>query len=629
MINIKFNRRMGAVFGITAAICSSFIPMSSEVAQAAAATSFPDYSTVDVGVGKVWDKSFFAPYVDATSWPPYAIADEVSKHGNKHYMLGFIVAANATTCSPSWGTYYSAEKGPLNTQIKSLRAMGGDVMVSFGGAANTALWSACQNTNNLKEQYKRFVDAYGLTNIDFDIEGASATDSASIDRNSKALAMLQSEWQAQGKQVKVWYTLPVLPTGLDSNGLSVVRSAIKYGVKLDGVNVMTMDYGNSAAPSPSGKMGQYGIQAITSLQSQLQSLYSTAGINKTDADLWAMVGTTPMIGKNDVQSEIFTLQDAQQTLDFAKQKGVGMIGFWSINRDAPCANGSTSLSDTCSSVTQQPYDFTKLFAAYNADSGTPSAGTGTGGTTGGGSTGGTGSTGNTGNTGGTGSTGGTETGNGTSVEWSSSTVYVAGDQVTYQGNTYQAKWWTQGNTPGAIVVNDWDTPWKLIATGSSTGSTGESTTPAVDTKSPTVPSGLAASAITSKSLTLSWTASSDNVGVTGYTVYQGGVQIGTSSGTSYAVSGLSAGTSYTYTVQAVDAAGNKSVASSEVTVTTTAASSGGTTTTAPTWDAAKVYVAGNQVMFQGHLFKAQWWTQGDQPDANAAHVWDNVWKLIQ
>ena len=93
-----------------------------------------------------------------------------------------------------------------------------------------------------------------------------------------------------------------------------------------------------------------------------------------------------------------------------------------------------------------------------------------------------------------------------------------------------------------------------------------------DTQSPGVPTNLAASNITATSFTLSWTASTDNVGVTGYDVYQNGIKINPSNitGTSYNISGLTAGTTYSYSVKAKDAAGNQSALSATVDVTTTA-----------------------------------------------------------
>ncbi|MCU7821729.1 glycoside hydrolase family 6 protein [Kitasatospora sp. DSM 101779] len=101
-----------------------------------------------------------------------------------------------------------------------------------------------------------------------------------------------------------------------------------------------------------------------------------------------------------------------------------------------------------------------------------------------------------------------------------------------------------------------------------------------DTQAPTAPSGLTSPAKTSGSVTLSWTASTDNVGVTGYDVYRGGALVGSSATTSFTDTGLAASTAYSYTVKAKDAAGNVSAASATLSVTTSA---GGTADTqAPT-----------------------------------------------
>ncbi len=92
----------------------------------------------------------------------------------------------------------------------------------------------------------------------------------------------------------------------------------------------------------------------------------------------------------------------------------------------------------------------------------------------------------------------------------------------------------------------------------------------LDTQAPTVPTGLNASNITQTSFTLSWTASTDNVAVTGYEIYRNGTLLRTVTGTSDFISGLSPSTSYSMTVKAKDAAGNVSPASNALVVTTLA-----------------------------------------------------------
>ncbi len=89
-----------------------------------------------------------------------------------------------------------------------------------------------------------------------------------------------------------------------------------------------------------------------------------------------------------------------------------------------------------------------------------------------------------------------------------------------------------------------------------------------DTTSPSVPAGLTAASASTSQINLSWTASSDNVGVTGYKVYRNGTQIATATASSYSDTGLAASTSYTYTVSAFDAAGNVSGQSASVSAKT-------------------------------------------------------------
>ena len=94
---------------------------------------------------------------------------------------------------------------------------------------------------------------------------------------------------------------------------------------------------------------------------------------------------------------------------------------------------------------------------------------------------------------------------------------------------------------------------------------------ASDTTAPSIPTSLTSSNITQTSATISWSASTDNIGVTGYKIFNNGTQVGTSTTTSYSLTGLTAGTTYSITIQAYDAAGNTSASSTTLSLTTTAA----------------------------------------------------------
>ncbi|MFG2823925.1 fibronectin type III domain-containing protein [Kitasatospora sp. NPDC048365] len=129
-------------------------------------------------------------------------------------------------------------------------------------------------------------------------------------------------------------------------------------------------------------------------------------------------------------------------------------------------------------------------------------------------------------------------------------------------------------TTAEIYTNGWYGQGTYYADDISLDGPGGTT----DTQAPTVPGSLASTGKTANSVSLSWTASTDNVGVTGYDVYQGGALVTTVTGTSATVGSLAASTAYTFTVRAHDAAGNASAASNAVTVTTNA----GGDTQAPT-----------------------------------------------
>ncbi|MFD4637017.1 cellulose binding domain-containing protein [Lentzea sp. NPDC058436] len=131
--------------------------------------------------------------------------------------------------------------------------------------------------------------------------------------------------------------------------------------------------------------------------------------------------------------------------------------------------------------------------------------------------------------------------------------------------------------PGASVKFGFNASGGSLPTNCTINGAPCGTTPPTDTQAPTVPTGLRSTGVTQSSVALSWTASTDNVGVTGYEVLQGGAVTTTTTGTSATISGLSAATAYSFSVRAKDAAGNTSAASTPVSATTSPGSGGGTT----------------------------------------------------
>jgi chitodextrinase len=144
-------------------------------------------------------------------------------------------------------------------------------------------------------------------------------------------------------------------------------------------------------------------------------------------------------------------------------------------------------------------------------------------------------------------------------------VYRNGSQIgTATGLTY-ADTTAQPSTAYSYTVTAVD-----AAGNESAASAAVSVTTPGDTAAPSAPSGLVTSTVASYEVDLGWNASTDNLGVTGYRVYRDGVQIATATGLTYADTTAQPSTTYTYTVTAVDAAGNESPASAAVNVTTPA-----------------------------------------------------------
>ena len=328
---------------------------------------FVDWTGTKERVGtpkKAWPKHVYAPYVDFTLNTIPDLAALAKNHNVNHFTLAFVVSKDANTCLPTWGTAYGMQNYAQYSKIKALREAGGDVMLSIGGANNAPLAASCKNVDDLMQHYYDIVDNLNLKVLDFDIEGTWVADQASIERRNLAVKKVQDKWKSEGKDIAIWYTLPILPTGLTPEGMNVLSDAKAKGVELAGVNVMTMDYGNAICQSANTEgqniHGKYATSAIANLHSQLKGLHP----NKSDAEIDAMMGTTPMVGVNDVQGEVFYLSDARLVMQDAQKRNLGMVGIWSIARDLP---GGTNLSPEFHGLTKEQapkYAFSEIFAPF-------------------------------------------------------------------------------------------------------------------------------------------------------------------------------------------------------------------------------------------------------------------------
>jgi hypothetical protein len=105
-------------------------------------------------------------------------------------------------------------------------------------------------------------------------------------------------------------------------------------------------------------MGAYAIEAAESTYAQVSALYTAR--SKTFS--WSQIGVTPMLGVNDVLTEVFTVADAQALEDFARTKGIGMLSMWQVLRDNPGTLGQSTIG--ASGLSDPLGAFSKVFNDY-------------------------------------------------------------------------------------------------------------------------------------------------------------------------------------------------------------------------------------------------------------------------
>src|SRR5689334_20221546 len=301
----------------------------------------------------------FAPYVDMGLTADWQLLTIQQQSGIKVFTLGFVVGNGG--CTPTWGgvgATVANDTLPNGTTILSLvqgvRAAGGDVIISFGGASGTELALGCTTVSSLQAAYQAVLNKYSVNSstpvrLDFDIEGGATTDTTSINRRNSALIGLKNA----NPGLVISYTLPVLPTGLVASGVNILNSVKSSGLNLNVVNIMAMDYGS--ANDNGGQMGLSAQQAASNTHNQVVA-----------AGLSATIGVTPMIGVNDVNTEIFQLADAQSLLNFANANSyIGRIAMWSVARyHGGCANQGFA-SPTCSGISQANWAFANILKVFH------------------------------------------------------------------------------------------------------------------------------------------------------------------------------------------------------------------------------------------------------------------------
>ena len=388
----------GSVAVGTLAAAGGFV-LAGQTSALAATPSFPAH--------------YAAPYLQVSGSDVGDMAADYSATGLKYYTLAFLTPSSATSCTPTWEDGGEAMNS-FTSQVGQIQADGGDVIISFGGEPDgndpNEIAQTCTSVSSLTAAYLNVVQTYGVTRLDFDIEGSVLADTSATTRRDEALAALQKE----DPSVQVDFTLAVDPNGLPTGTASeyaLLQDAKAQGVNVNLVNIMTMDYYDNEAVLP---------QAESSAEDTAAQLASLYGISTSAA--YAKLGLTPIAGTND-DGEVFSQANASSLESFAASNGVQELAFWEID--------GYDKGDG--------YAYSKIFNAITS-----------------------GSSGGGGGTTGAGTIVGTNSGLCLSVSGDSSALKSTADISTCDGDTYE-KWTVESN--GTIVNGDGQC---LSVTGAST-----------------------------------------------------------------------------------------------------------------------------------------------------------------
>jgi hypothetical protein len=256
----------------------------------------------------------------------------------KYYSLAFVLADSKNR--PSWNALEDLSKSSVIASIDKLRASGGDVIISCGGANGQELGYAIKDLNSLVAAYQKVVDTFKLKYLDLDIEGG-ILEPKSIDLRNRAIAELQKK----NAGLLLSYTLSADSSGLNALSVGLLENAKKNGVRVDVVNAMTMNMGQENGSAQI-------ISAAKNTKAQVDKI-----------GLGSKIGITLMCGKNDYGGST-TLEDAKKVKAFADSTDwIRLLSFWSVARDNGGCPGRTYADPSCSGIQQGKYDFAKIFAA--------------------------------------------------------------------------------------------------------------------------------------------------------------------------------------------------------------------------------------------------------------------------
>ncbi|WP_018332802.1 hypothetical protein [Actinomycetospora chiangmaiensis] len=287
-----------------------------------------------------------APYVDLTTPPLPDLGAVADASGQRDVVLGFVLAGAG--CTPTWGGTTPLTDPAVQGSIAGLKARGGTVTVSSGGAAGDYLETRCPDAASLARAYGQALDVVGTDHLDVDIETDKGR-AVSTARVADALKLLQT---ARGTRITLTVQVESADAGMTDDARDLVGTVSSRGVAAR-INLMVMNF------EQRGGWGESMLDAADLSLAALQRLWP----GSDPADVARRVGVTLMIGRNDTAATT-TLADGATVVDGARARGYGYVGAWSLLRDNGGCPGTATEADHCSGITQAPWAFTRALQRF-------------------------------------------------------------------------------------------------------------------------------------------------------------------------------------------------------------------------------------------------------------------------
>ncbi len=489
-------------------------------------------------------------------------------------------------------TPYNATVADFQSDIAYLQSQGKKVLISIGGANGTVELSSAQSKQTFVTTMKNLINTYGFNGIDIDLEGSSLSlnggdtnfRSPTTPKIVNLIAAIQEILGSYGSD----FLLTMAPETAYVQGGSISYGGpwgaylpVIYALRNDLDYLHVQHYNSGPMTGLDGKSYSQGTADFQVAMAEMLLAGFPVGGNtsnlfpalREDQVLIGLPASPQAAGGG-----YTTPANVQKALDYlikgqsyggtyvlrnaSGYPGLKGLMTWSINWDKYTNFGFSSPHRTYLNQFNGPVE--------NVPPSVPSNLHATGVTSNSVSLAWNASTDNVGVT-------------GYIVTYGSTNVNVTGTSATING--------LASSTPYTFTVKARDAAGNI--SGASSPITVTTGAPPTDPIKPTAPTNLTVTSTTSSEIGLSWTASTDNVGVTGYTVSYGSSNVQVA-GTSATITGLAAGTTYTFTVTAKDAAGN---VSDGTTIQATTATTG-----TPAWAPNTSYKANDRVVYQGKTY---------------------------